>query len=67
MKTSQTAITRTNENFKTLASKYNMDLRTFMRNIKCIRPKLNDMAGRDNYRKLIPKQVLLIVEHMGEP
>lgn len=54
------------ENFKSLARKYELSLPTFMKNIKSIREKLDECVGRTNYRSLTPKQVRLIIEHLGE-
>jgi len=53
------------ENFKSLATKYELDIATFMKNIKCIREKLDDCVGRSNYRRLTPKQIQMIIEHLG--
>ncbi len=53
------------ENFKSLASKYDLSVPTFMMNIKIIKKKLDACVGRKNYRGLTPRQVLLIIEHLG--
>ena len=54
------------ESFKTLALKYQLSLTTFMKNIKAIRKRMDDCVGRSNYRYLVPKQIEIIVEHLGE-
>ena len=54
------------ENFKSLAARYDLDIGTFMLNIKIIRGKLDASVGRSNYRRLTPKQVQMITEHLGE-
>jgi hypothetical protein len=56
---------RTGENFKSLAAKYELDVDTFMKNIKFIREKLDACVGRNNYRRLTPKQVEIIRAHLG--
>jgi hypothetical protein len=53
------------ESFMTLAKKYNLSINTFKANIKTIRQKLDDCVGRNNYRVLTPKQVQIIIEHLG--
>lgn len=57
----------TGQSFKTLRALYGMTDSQFRLNIKRIRPQLDNMAGRTNYRLLSPKQVLLIINHLGEP
>ena len=57
---------RTGENFKSLAAKYELDVDTFMKNIKSIRKKLDDCVGRSNYRRLVPSQVEIIRHHLGK-
>ena len=54
------------ESFMTLARKYNLSINTFKANIKSIRTKLDECVGRSNYRVLTPKQVQLIIEHLGD-
>lgn len=54
------------ESFKTLALKYQLSLTTFMKNIKAIRKRMDACVGRSNYRYLVPKQIEIIVEHLGE-
>lgn len=54
------------ESFKTLAAKYQLSLPTFMKNIKVIRKRMDACVGRSNYRNLMPRQVEIIVEHLGE-
>jgi len=51
----------------TMAAKYGMSAYTFNKNISAIRKKLDRIAGRNNYRNLTPKQVELIIEHLGQP
>lgn len=54
------------ESFKTLAYKYQLSLPTFMKNIKSIRSQLDACVGRSNYRNLLPKQIDIIIEHLGD-
>ena len=54
------------ESFKTLSFKYELSRPTFMKNIKAIRKQLDKCVGRSNYRVLIPKQIEIIIEHLGE-
>lgn len=54
------------ESFKTLALKYQLSPTTFMKNIKAIRKQMDTCVGRSNYRYLVPKQIEIIVEHLGE-
>lgn len=54
------------ESFKTLAYKYQLSQPTFMKNIKSIRSQLDACVGRSNYRNLLPKQIEIIIEHLGE-
>lgn len=60
-------IKTTEQTFKTMAELYKMSMPTFRKNINSIRQKLDDIAGRKLYRRLSPKQVELILDHMGEP
>lgn len=57
----------TGQSLGTMAKAYNMSSETFNKNIKAIRPKLDKIAGRKNYRNLTPKQVTIIIEHLGQP
>ncbi len=54
------------ESFKTLAIKYKLSKPTFMANIKAIRKRMDACVGRSNYRNLVPSQIEIIVEHLGE-
>ncbi|MFY9310071.1 MAG: hypothetical protein WAQ28_13580 [Bacteroidia bacterium] len=54
------------ESFKTLAYKYQLSQPTFMKNIKSIRSQLDACVGRSNYRNLLPKQIDIIIEHLGD-
>lgn len=60
-------INKLNQSFKTMAESYNMTDKVFHRNIAAIRDKLDNAVGRTNYRNLTPKQVEMIIEHLGEP
>lgn len=48
-----------------MAGAYLMDLETFYKNIQAIRPQLDEIAGRTNYRKLTPKMISIIQQHLG--
>jgi hypothetical protein len=50
-----------------MAALYKMDIRTLNKNIEKIRPELDKIAGRKRYIRLIPKQIELIIAHLGEP
>ncbi|MCE9537719.1 MAG: DUF4248 domain-containing protein [Bacteroidetes bacterium] len=50
-----------------MAALYRMDGKTFKKNIKKIRPRLDKIAGREKYSRLTPIQVELIIAHLGEP
>jgi len=54
------------ESFKTLAIKYQLSQPTFMKNIKAIRYRLDKCVGRSNYRCLVPSQIEIIIEHLGD-
>ena len=54
------------ESLKTLALKYKLSHPTFMKNIKAIRGKMDACVGRSNYRNLVPSQIEIIVQHLGE-
>ena len=54
------------ESFKTLAFKYQLSQPTFMKNIRAIREKMDACVGRSNYRYLVPKQIEIIIQHLGE-
>ena len=62
----KTAMKYGRESFKTLAEKYQLSLPTFKKNIKIIRERMDACVGRSNYRYLVPRQVEIIVEHLGE-
>ena len=61
---SKKEITLTGQTFKTLRDHYKMSNRLFNRNIEKIRPQLDKIAGRTNYRSLTPKQVELIIKQL---
>ena len=54
----------TGQSLKTVRDYYKMSYDQFNLNIEKIRPELDEIAGRKNYRQLIPKQVELIVKHL---
>lgn len=54
----------TGQSLKTVRDYYKMSYDQFNKNIKKIRPQLDEIVGRSNYRQLIPKQVELIIEHL---
>ncbi|MGQ0829412.1 MAG: hypothetical protein ACT4ON_13570 [Bacteroidota bacterium] len=54
----------TGQSLKTLRDHYKMSYDQFNKNIEKIRPLLDEIAGRTNYRQLTPKQVELIVKHL---
>lgn len=60
-------INKLNQSFKTMAEAYNMTDKVFRRNIAAIRDNLDKAVGRTNYRNLTPKQVEIIIAHLGEP
>lgn len=60
-------INKLNQSFKTMAEAYNMTDKVFRRNIAAIRDDLDKAVGRTNYRNLTPKQVEIIIKHLGEP
>lgn len=60
-------IDKLNQSFKTMAQAYKMTDKVFHSNIKPIRDKLDKAVGRTNYRNLTPKQVDMIIDHLGEP
>jgi len=51
------------QSFKTVRDYYKMSYDQFNKNIHKIRPQLDKIAGRKNYRNLTPQQVELIVRH----
>lgn len=57
----------TGQTIKTLRLCYKMSADQFRKNIRSLKPQLDKMAGRKNYRALLPKQVDLIIKHLGEP
>ncbi|MDO9186947.1 MAG: hypothetical protein Q7W13_13115 [Bacteroidia bacterium] len=55
----------TGQSFKSLREHYKMSYEDFNESIAPIRRKLDKMTTKVNYRNLLPKQVQLIIEHLG--
>ncbi len=53
----------TGQSFKTVREFYKMSKKQFFLNIAPIRKQLDKLAGRKNYRQLLPTQVQLIKTH----
>ena len=64
---SKKEISLNGQSLGTLAKEYGMSAGTFNKNIQVIRKKLDKIVGRNTYRNLTPKQVELIIEHLGQP
>lgn len=66
-KMSKKEISLHNQSLGTMAKAYGWSAKAFNENIIPIRKQLDRMVGRKNYRNLTPKQVELIINHLGQP
>lgn len=57
----------TDQTLGSMAAIYQMNRKTFNKNIENIRPELDKMAGRKRYSRLSALQVKLIIAQMGTP
>ena len=61
----ETQIKLTGQSFKSLREIYEMSYEDFKACIAPIKRSLDKMTNRKRYQNLTPKQVKLIVEHIG--
>ncbi len=55
----------TGQSFKSIREHYKMSYTDFNACIAPIKKRLDRMTTKLNYRNLLPKQVALIIEHLG--
>ena len=55
----------TGQSWKSVREYYKMTYKDFNQSIEPIKRKLDKMTTKLNYRNLLPKQVKLIIEHLG--